>query len=336
MSQPLIDANGQIRFGHFGDSIEQINIGDYRHRTPMGGHASALSSWLGYKQFQYVGVLSEQLLFGCAIAHLRHTAIAFVYLYQPGSGMLLETTKRAPFGVGVSLTNDIRNGSSQVRLGDLHITIGHHQQRKRLTISQGRALNVDLWFSEAEFEPLGQCSRIGRNGWAYARKVAGVRCHGQIQCGAQQFDLGALNAFAHHDFSAGYMRRETFWNWACLSGQNQNGDRVGLNLSCGVNETSVSENALWRNGQLLPLPLCHFDYDWDHPLQPWRIYSEDGVIELQFQPQGQHTERLNLGFAASDFKQIFGQFRGRIRQADGQLISVDGLWGFVEDQYAKW
>ncbi|WP_035387002.1 DUF2804 domain-containing protein [Ferrimonas senticii] len=327
--------NGQPRFGHHGDSIDAIDLNHYQHLNAFYQPSHWLSRQLGFKQFQYFGFVSPELVGGCALAHLRHTAVAFVYLYQPQHGMLLEISKRAPLGLGVSLTNDLRQGQSLARLGDLHVQLCHQQQRKRLLINHPRC-QADLWFDESEFEPLALCSRIGRNGWAYARKVAGTRCFGELQTGEQSFALADLDAFAHHDFTAGYLRRQTFWNWACLSGRSSTGDIIGLNLSCGVNETSFSENALWLNGQLLPLPQCQFDYHWHDPQQPWQIRSADGAINLRFTPKGSHRQRLNLLLAASDFKQLFGLFAGSITLADGRHIHIEQQWGFVEDQYAKW
>ncbi|MCR1764923.1 Protein of uncharacterised function (DUF2804) [Klebsiella pneumoniae] len=131
------------------------------------------------------------------------------------------------------------------------------------------------------------------------------------------------------------MRPETFWNWACLSGE-ADGLRVGLNLSCGVNETSFTENCYWLDGELLKVDSVRFDFDRDQPLRPWTIRSYDGQVELRFEAHGMHQERLNLGLLASNFKQIFGCFSGVLRPRGRAEVRIERLWGFVEDQYAKW
>lgn len=335
MNKGLFDQQGRPIFGHHYDDIDHVAIEQYQHRTVTGNKAGWWPSWIGLKQFQYFGIISPTLLGGCAIAHLRHTAVVFLYLYHPDRGMLLETSKRAPLGLGVTLTNDLRRGTSESRIGDIHVQLSHHGSRKRLIISSPDCQG-NLWFDEAETEILSLCSQIGRNGWAYARKVAGVRCYGELSCHGERFDMAELDAFAHHDFTSGYLRRETFWNWACLSGLNRSGDAIGLNLSCGVNETSFSENALWLNGVLHPLPQCQFVYDANSVDEPWQIRSDDGAIQLRFTPAGSHKERLNLLLFASDFKQLFGRFDGQIIVADGKRIDIEQQWGFVEDQYAKW
>jgi hypothetical protein len=59
-------------------------------------------------------------------------------------------------------------------------------------------------------------------------------------------------------------------------------------------------------------------------------------VDLTFEAHGLHRERLNLGLLASNFKQIFGRFRGELRPHGRAPLVIDDLWGFVEDQYAKW
>lgn len=339
MTTALIQ-NGRPQFGHFDDAI-QVNQPDYRHITVTGRPAGPFARWVGYKRFQYFGILSDTVLAGCAIAHLRHTAIAFVYVYTPQDGMLFEKTYRAPLGMGCRLSDSPVEGLSRFSFGNAKIELGYENtpRAKTLRIEVAGKLDISARFDEqaAGFEPMSLCTRIGRNGWVYAHKVAAVPALGSIECAGQRFDLGEQRAYAHHDFSAGYMRRETFWNWACFSGLDTSGHAVGLNVSCGVNETSYSENCYWHEGRLYTLGLCQFDYDWHSPANKnWRVTNTDGRLELDFAPAGQHAEKLNLGLVKSDFKQIFGKFNGRILHNDGREISIRDMPGFVEDQYAKW
>ena len=55
---------------------------------------------------------------------------------------------------------------------------------------------------------------------------------------------------ANLDWTLGYMRHETNWFWSCISSYLSDGRHFLLNLSMGVNETGVSENACWLDGQI--------------------------------------------------------------------------------------
>lgn len=339
-SENLIDDRGRPRLGYFPDGM-RVDQGACRHRRPDGRAAGPLARWLGYKQFQYFGILSDTLLAGCALVHLRHTAMAFVYVHDSQRGMLLDKTLRLPLGWGCQLAESPVRGASRCGFGRLRIDMGYEPapRRKTLRVDWPGRLRIEALCDEtaAAFAPMSLCTRIGRNGWVYAHKVAAVPARGHIEVAGQRYDLGRLDAFGHHDFSAGYMRRETFWNWACFSGRCSAGMPVGLNVSCGVNETSYSENCWWRDGELEPLGLCQFDYDWDAPAtRPWHVTNADGRLDLTFTPAGAHQERLNLGLIASDFKQVFGRFTGSIRDGEGRVSEIRDMPGFVEDQYAKW
>ncbi len=336
----LIGSDGRPRFGVFPGAVREVNVADYRHRTAMGGPAGPFARWLGFKQFQYFGIISDAALFGCALANLRTLGLGFVYLHVPGRGMVVERSVRTPLGLGLELSGSPVAGESRMKAGALDVRFGYQDapRRKTMRVRLGNELAVEAVLDEsaAGFEPMSLCTRIGRNGWVYAHKVAGVPVAGTIRHGDAAIDLASAHAYAHHDFSAGYMRRETFWNWACLSGETVDGRPVGLNVSCGVNETSFTENCFWLDGKLHALGLCHFTYEWDRPMEPWRVASNDGRLDLTFVAEGQHAERLDLGLAASDFKQIFGRFSGTLRTEKGERLEVRDARGFVEDQYAKW
>ncbi|MFZ5723195.1 MAG: DUF2804 domain-containing protein [Pseudomonadota bacterium] len=338
----LVTPDGEVRLGLFDTPPMRINGTDYDYRTPMGRRHGSLARRLHYKQFQYFGVLSGPVLAGCALAHTGYLGLAFVYAYDTATGRLTGETFRLPLGRGLRMSDSPADGESvlHARGAEIRMTYGRNaggEGEKTLRVRTAGGLVIDAAMPEpAPFRPLAICTRTGINGWTFANKVAGVPVSGRIVTPETTWDLAT--ACGHHDFSAGYMRRETFWNWACLSGRTVAGGRtrmLGLNLSCGVNETSFSENCLWVDGQLIPTGLTRFDYDRRDTRRPWRITTADGSVNLRFTPAGAHTERMNLLLFATDFKQLFGRFDGTIA-VDGTALPVDGLWGFVEEQYAKW
>lgn len=332
---PLIVA-GQPRLGQFADSLAAINLADFAYLDPFGKPYGGLSRWLHYKRFQYFGGMSDRLVFGCAMANMRYVGLVFVYVYDFERRQLFTRSIRTPFGVGLSLSESPVHGKSEFRQGRTRISMGYDDlpRAKTLSVDLGNDLQIDAVMPEADFEPMSLCTRAAYQGWVYANKTAGLRLRGQLRIGGESSDLEALNACGHHDFSCGYMRRETYWNWACFSGL-AGGHRVGLNVSCGVNETSFTENCLWLDGKLIKVNLASFDFDRRDVLRPWRVCSDDGLLDLCFTPQGLHREVLNAGFLASNFKQVFGHFSGRLNLPSG-TVELQGLPGFVEDQYAKW
>ena len=335
----LVGATGQPAFGRFAETVAIINGRDTSLRTPMGGQASAFARHFHYKQFQYFGIVSDQLLVGCALADTAWMALAFVYVFEPATGKLEEYTWRSPLSRALAMSQSPCQGSSRFQQGKVDIQMGYGREGSSLikTLSVDcPALQLQAQIVEPDsFQPMSLCTRTGINGWTYANKVAGVPVSGSLAWQQQHRDLATMDAFGHHDFSAGYMRRDTFWNWACMTGKT--GDTaIGFNLSCGVNETSETENCIWLDGQLEKVDTVHFEYQADDLLMPWSIHSSDGKVALGFQPEGRHVEKLNLGIFASNFNQIFGRFSGRLQTNDGRTLELEKQYGFVEEQFAKW
>lgn len=333
----LIQADGQPRIGIFPQGPALVNYRDYDLRSPMGRRLGPLARWRRFHQFQYFGLISDTLIGGCALADLRVMGVGFVYLYHPASGRRLMRQFKLPLGLGTRFSQTPDAGVCELRWRGNLLRMDNRDGAKRLEVSLDDGLRIEAAFDERTppFQPMHICTPAGPAGWVYARKVAGVRCSGQVSSPLGDFDLAALDCFAHHDWSAGYMRRETYWNWACLSGA-VDGGRVGLNLSCGVNETSFSENCFWLDGALFPVGGVRFEFDRDRPLDPWRIHSGDGQVELTFTGQGLHGERVNALLLASNFKQVYGRFNGWLRPPGHVPIRLTDQWGFCEDHYARW
>ncbi|MFP5384308.1 MAG: DUF2804 domain-containing protein [Gammaproteobacteria bacterium] len=340
----LVAVDGQVSCGLFDGSVRTINGSDFDYRTPMGARQGALARHFHYKQFQYFGVLSGRVLAGCALAHTGYIGLVFVYVYDTVSKRMLSETFRLPFARGLQMSDSPVAGDSGLSTRGADIRMAYRQRpdgtlEKALSVQTAKGIRIEAQLHEAApYEVLSLCTRTGYNGWTYTNKVAGLPVSGHVESPLGRVDLAEAHACGNHDFSTGYMRRETFWNWACLSGH-AGEHLVGLNLSCGVNETSHSENCVWLDGRRHATGSAQFTFDREHPERPWHVTAGDagtpGSVDLVVTPAGLHAERMNVGLFATNFKQFFGQYSGTIR-AQGKTIHVDGLWGFVEDQYAKW
>ncbi|MDE1462317.1 DUF2804 domain-containing protein [Spartinivicinus poritis] len=339
-AQLLIQSNGEPLFGIFDHPISKINVSDFQLLTPFGKPANRWQQWFGFNQFQYFGVISDELILGCAIADTKLVGAAFCYLYRPQTGEMLAYSLKSPFAHACQFAVSPDTGNTTFVQGKQRIDMINQPQPKSryLEVSLPKhGLKINCHFSERDsFAPMRICTKTGVNGWVYAQKAAGIPVEGTIECQWGTFDLAALGACAHHDYSSGYMRRETFWNWGCLSGRTNNGQLIGLNVSCGVNETGFTENCFWLNGQLHKVDTVAFNYQKQDLFQPWRLQSYDGKVDLTFTPLGKHAECLNLWLMASNFHQLFGHFNGHLETVGGEKVAINNMLGFVEDHYAKW
>lgn len=335
--QQLINAHGQPTFGLFPDGVDNINYLDYDLRNAMDKRLGALAKRFKFNQFQFIGITSPTLLIGIAIVDLKLVSNAFVYCYDVATNTFEEFSFLQPFARGTHI-------DTQPNQGDAYFRKGSQSLRIRATTRPGvRSIDVQLKTLQLNatidestaYQPLALCTRAGYQGWVFTQKSTALICNGQLHWQNRHYDLHAHNALASVDWTAGYMRRETFWNWGSMSCFLPDGRRLGFNLAAGVNETGFSENALWLDGRLIKIDMVEFQFDRYKPKHGWAMNSNDGIIQLHFEPQGQRKEKINGGIIASNFTQHFGRYYGEIHLPN-EVIRLDGEWGFSEDHYAKW
>lgn len=334
----LIDASGQPRYGLFPDGVEEINYLDFDLRTVMDKPRSQLARRFGANQFQFISLLSSELIVGVAIVDLKLVSSAFVYLFDPHTRRFDEFSFLQPLARGTTFESRPGSGRAVFEKGRNRITVDAAGEAgvRQLLVELADGTRIEARIDEgASQQPLSICTRAGYTGWVFTRKTAARGCSGSVSWRGQQFDLRQLGALAAVDWTTGFMRRETFWNWGSLSCRLPDGRRLGFNLAVGVNETGFTENGIWLDDQLIKVDMVDFQFDRAKPLEPWRLRSADGQVDLQFEPAGTRQEKLNALLLASNFKQHFGQFSGELRIA-GETLRLDGAWGLVEDHYARW
>ena len=333
--EQLINPDGLPAFGIFSQAINEINFKDYQYLSPFGKKKNSISKHFAYNQFEYVGGVSDKIIFGVAIADLKFLTNAFFYIYLPETGKFFHKSFKAPFSIGSKFSNFPETGVVSFSQGKNKIEMAPLNGRRKLTLELASGETVEAEFLEEGIEPLRICTQAGVNGWVYVRKTAGSPVIGKIDCDLGKFDLEKLGVYGHNDYSVGFMRRETFWNWASFTGKIEKGV-IGINLSCGVNETSFSENSLWLNGERFQMPLVSFQYDKRDLKKDWKIVSSDGVIDLVFKPEGNYRENINAFIVASNFNQLYGKYFGKIKISPTKSIKINGMYGYAEDHYAKW
>jgi hypothetical protein len=334
----LINKDGQPSFGVFPGSIGEINHMDYDLRNAMDRRLSKLAKRFKYNQFQFIGLTSPELIVGIAIVDLKFASNCFVYAFRPETEQFEEFSFIQPFALGTQMSPKPNDGSCSFSKGANKVVISatNTPRLRSVKVELASGFKVDAIIDESgSYDPLAVCARAGYTGWVFTQKATALVCNGSVSWGKDEYDLAKIDALASVDWSSGYMRRETAWNWGSLSCKLNDGRRLGFNLAAGVNETGFTENGLWLDGKLHKVDMVDFQFDRYHPNHAWALRSNDGIINLHFEPAGQRKEKMNLLLAASNFTQHFGRFFGEIN-LNGETIHLDGEWGFTEDHYAKW
>ena len=332
----LIAPDGKPCFGVYAGPIPDLNVQDYAFRNlrrPPWTLVDKTARML-LKKWQFVGVLDEGFVFGSAVIDLQYVGATFSYLYDKQSGQMVGHTAQAPLAKGVQFSPSAIAGDSFYRAGGKSLELGNtlNDGWRTAKLDCGSQLKADVRYHE-NATGASIVTRLGVRGFGYTYKIVGLPAEGEVVANGKTYPL-SKNAVALLDWSVATAQRETYWNWAAAAGTDTKGNRIALNLSCGINETGHTENVFWVNGQPEKPDVVSFDYDWNDLHAPWRIRSMDERVDLTFHPEGERLEDTNLLVVASILHQPFGRFEGTLK-TDRETHQVS-LYGFAEEHYAKW
>ena len=109
----LIDPNGDVRLGYFSQPVEIINHKDYDLWTPLDRPAGWLQRRLGFNQFEFIGMLSDDLVIGAAISCIGYVTVAFAYAHDRQSGHSVTVQQKLPLRLGAHLVQTPESGISE-------------------------------------------------------------------------------------------------------------------------------------------------------------------------------------------------------------------------------
>lgn len=319
----IVDAGGQPLFGRFAGSAQVFS-----HAALAPPYArSALWRRFHHKRWHYVAMAAGDLFCAVAIVDLGWTSTAFAYAFDRRARKLLASFSQDGIPGWSAKLADNAGGASRFRFLSQHIAITPDGQGGHaLTLRCGR-FAIDARFAGAT--PMLLAVGAVEGGSVHAtQKSAGMALSGQLQADGRRFSLDG--GVASVDYSNGLLARETAWRWASAHDL-----RLGFNLQAGY--FGAKENALWLDGQPIALGAACFEFDSADPMAPWRIHTDDGLLDLQFRPEGMRRADKNLLLAASRYVQPIGTFSGWVKPCpNGQPVAIKSLVGVTEEHHSRW
>lgn len=206
-----------------------------------------------------------------------------------------------------------------------------------------KGLEVDLVLSDEPSDSMVISIPFKENKKAfyYNQKIVGFRAKGVVKYGDEVIEFNESNTVGILDWGRGVWTYKNTWIWSSASGY-VSGHKFGFNLGCGFGDTtSATENMLFYDGYSNKLEEVKFELPTDNKGRidyngNWKIYSEDGRLDLMFTPILNRHSDTNLLVLRSNQNQVFGTFNGTATLDDGTILKIDSLTGFAERVFNKW
>lgn len=213
------------------------------------------------------------------------------------------------------------------------------------TVDGAVGLKADLVLTErAEGESMVIATpfRRPRRGFYYNQKINCQATAGRVRVGTHDIVFEPGRAFAVLDWGRGVWPWRNNWLWGSASGfARVEGSAAvsafGFNIGYGFGDTSAaSENMVFLDGKAHKLGALTIDFDEGDFLEPWRVRSEDGRLELSMRTVLDRAASTDFVLLASIQHQVFGYWSGTVLLEDGRRIVVKDLLGFCEKVRNRW
>lgn len=285
------------------------------------------------KRWEYWGVITPTHLVSITISNLDYAALHGFWVYERRTG---RTVDRGGIGLPSSaeLPSSLGGGPARSRAGSLSIDLEDVDGGTRIR-ARAKGLEVDILAARPDgHEALGVVVPWTPRRFQYTVKDVARPATGWIEVDGERTELAPGESWAVLDHGRGRWKYRVRWNWAAAAGRSR--DRViGLQLgSKWTDGTGMTENAVVVDGRVHKLSEeLDWAYDFERPLEPWRISGESADLELT--PFYDHRTHTELGIIGTRGHQVFGTFRGWV-DASGRRIRIDGIEGFAEEIRNRW
>ena len=309
------------------------------HRANLAG------PWGRRKRWEYWCVTSPELYVSITYADVDYAGIAALWVARPRDGLVVDAARTVPLGRGIALPDTPGTGTMAYEGGGLSIRIDDRPDHTRLTAATTDtavgAVRVEITVDRPPgHETLGVVIPWSSRRFQYTSKQNTRRAVGEVRLGDDTVALGGdgPEAFATLDLGRGVWPYAIRWNWGSGSGRSADGRVVGLQFGGKWTEgTGLTENALCVDGHLTKIhDELVWEYDWDRPLEPWRVHDPAGRVDARLAPVHDRHSRASLGVLSMEVHQVFGTWAGTLRTDAGDEVAFDDVVGWAEEARNRW
>ena len=341
--EKMVEKDGEINFGTFRTPFRNVNILD----APLYSSSRKVPAfWKKFrlKEWQHFGIITPTHYFGMVIFDAKFMGVSFFYAYDRIANKRFEHSVQLP-GSSSRIARQVYDDSCEFKKKGYHLRFenrlgeGFHKiiinidGKKDLPAVKGE---IKIFEDLNNIEPLVQVSPVTPFRPFYTHKVA-APAEGTIKLGAKEIVINRKQDVALLDEQKTYYPYSSFWKWATAAGYNEYGELLAFNLCRNMitDDEDFNENCMWVDGKIYCLKAARFKFEKDI-MRPWEIKTTDEYLDLLFTPSGERAEKINAGFAVSDFHQLFGMHNGRFKDDNNRIYPITNFFGLAEHHITRY
>jgi hypothetical protein len=289
------------------------------------------------KRWDYWAVLAGDLVVSCVYANLDTYGLADVWWADLARGESGGHAIVGPGGDAMPLPE--RPGTAPLRIDrdGFGLALVDDTNGTRLTATWPDG-NYDLFVAlPARHESLNVVIPWSDERFNFTSKQQARPARGTVNAGGRQYEITG-DAWGVLDVGRGRWPSPITWNWGGGAGRTSQGAVIGLQFGAKWTAgTGFTENGFLVGGRLTKLGHeLEWEYDWDAPMQTWRVRDPGGQLDVALTPRFDKHTAIGDERLGSEVHQVFGTWDGHVRDDDGAELSFDGLQGFAEEARQRW
>jgi len=310
------------------------------HRANLHG------GWGRTKRWDYWAILTPDLVVSMVYADVDYLGLADVWWAD------LEGDRQGGRGVAVPLARGIdlpdRPGTVPLRVRRRKLQLDITDDPDGVTHLAGRWQEPDgreghlsaIVDQPPSHESLNVVIPWSDRRFQYTSKHQARRARGTLVVGDERWSFGGLagEAWGVLDVGRGRWPFRTTWNWGGGAGPATDGRVIGLQLGGKWTVgTGFTENGVLVDGRLEKLgEELEWSYQWDDPLEPWRVTAPSGRLTLELTPRFDKHSKIEAVVLGTETHQVFGRWSGTYVSNEGETIEFADLIGFAEESRSRW
>ncbi|HEY8173390.1 MAG TPA: DUF2804 domain-containing protein [Dehalococcoidia bacterium] len=312
-------------------------VGWSRHPLHTCNLPSALAR---KKKWNYWAVTNDDLLFSATIADVDLLQVGSAYIFDRRTHLHLSKSVVRP--AGTITMPELTTGEIAISHPAMAVAIVDDGAVAHIRVDAadfgGRRLHADIAIARpAGHETLNVVIPWSDEQFQFTSKQNTLPASGFVQLDDERFEFTSPS-FGCLDYGRGVWPEFTAWNWGAASGV-QDGRTIGLNLGgLWTDGTGMTENGVCVDGRLTKISEdLSIEYGRTARMKPWRIRTTaTDRIDLVFEPEFERIDESGNDERYMRVHQMFGSYSGRITPDDGVALELRNLFGWIEDQEARW
>lgn len=329
--------NGQAHFGTFESAIPVLNLLDCK--KPCGKCMPEFMKKARYTEWEAFEIHIDEGIVVSAVYNMGIIGFNIIVFYDKREGKEYHWVNFTN-GKNAKVAKNLLDSKSELLLKKGELTIENYFGDKKC---RGRGKAASKKFGEIEFDMKGtglsdSCVvsiPFDKNKPLYSQKEF-FKAEGFLTLNGERFETNERSTIIIDDHK-GFYPFSAHYDWLTTMGKTKiEGEEkylaINFTRNQSIDQDAYNENILWLEGESYVLPPVYFD---KKSKTEWRIFDDHGTVDVTFSIDKTFVMKMNAVLLKIDYNLPFGTLKGFVKDHEGRVYELDGMYGIGEDKTTR-